>query len=82
MEYKNPQAFNLLQEYLTCSFTRGQWYEISYKSSIRYEIYYKKTYRTFWSNYSSIFLVKPDYSLASNNTELEWLKKLITMKIR
>ncbi|KAM3720339.1 Ferrochelatase [Dirofilaria immitis] len=70
------------EDYLACDFIHGKWYEILFKSMIRYEIYYKKVYRTFWSNYSSIFLIRPSFLIKTNYTEIDWLSKLISLKVR
>ncbi|EFO18016.1 hypothetical protein LOAG_10483 [Loa loa] len=68
--------------YLACDFMQGKWYEILFKSTIRYEVYHRKVYRTFWSNYSSIFLIRPSFSIKINYTEVDWLPKLISLKVR
>uniref|UniRef100_A0A8R1TJV0 Uncharacterized protein n=1 Tax=Onchocerca volvulus TaxID=6282 RepID=A0A8R1TJV0_ONCVO len=68
--------------YLACDFIHGKWYEVFFKSMIRYEVYHKKVYRTFWSNYSSIFLIRPSFLIKTNYTEMDWLPKLISLKVR
>lgn len=70
------------EDYLACDFTHGKWYEVFFKSMIRYEVYHKKVYRTFWSNHSSIFLIMPRFLTKTNYTEVDWLPKLISFKVR
>ncbi|KAL3998548.1 hypothetical protein ACH3XW_15500 [Acanthocheilonema viteae] len=70
------------EDYLACDFTHGKWYEIIFKSTIRYEVYHKKVYKTFWSNYSSIFLIRPSFLTKTKYTEIDWLSKLISLKVR
>ncbi|KHN80919.1 hypothetical protein Tcan_05661 [Toxocara canis] len=77
--YRLPNTY---KGYLACDFVRGRWYAMSYESWIRYELYHNKAYRQFWSNHSSIFLVKPDYLLQRNGTEIDWLASLLTFRIR
>uniref|UniRef100_A0A0M3HWJ7 OMP_b-brl domain-containing protein n=1 Tax=Ascaris lumbricoides TaxID=6252 RepID=A0A0M3HWJ7_ASCLU len=76
------QLPNTYKGYLACDFVRGRWYAMSFESSIRYELYHNKAYRQFWSNHSSVFLVKPDYLLQRNGTEIDWLTSLLTFRIR
>ncbi|VDK27110.1 unnamed protein product [Gongylonema pulchrum] len=68
--------------YVACDFARGKWYEMFFKSAIRYEIHHRKVYRTFWSNYSSTFLIRPNFLIKTNATETEWLSKLISLRVR
>ncbi|CAG9533939.1 unnamed protein product [Cercopithifilaria johnstoni] len=68
--------------YLACDFIDGKWYEVIFKSMIRYETYHKKVYRTFWSNYSNILLIQPSFLIKTKYTEVDWLPKLISLKIR
>ncbi|VDK47414.1 unnamed protein product [Anisakis simplex] len=76
------QLPNTYKNYLACDFVRGRWYSMSFESSIRYELYHNKAYRQFWSNHSSIYLIKPDYLLQRNGTEVDWLASLLTFRIR
>uniref|UniRef100_A0A915ACX2 Uncharacterized protein n=1 Tax=Parascaris univalens TaxID=6257 RepID=A0A915ACX2_PARUN len=77
--YQLPSTY---KGYLACDFVRGRWYAMSFESSIRYELYHNKAYLQFWSNHSSVFLVKPDYLLQRNGTEIDWLTSLLTFRIR
>uniref|UniRef100_A0A914RY69 Uncharacterized protein n=1 Tax=Parascaris equorum TaxID=6256 RepID=A0A914RY69_PAREQ len=77
-----PRFNEMLLGYLACDFVRGRWYAMSFESSIRYELYHNKAYLQFWSNHSSVFLVKPDYLLQRNGTEIDWLTSLLTFRIR
>uniref|UniRef100_A0A0N5DBI3 Tudor domain-containing protein n=1 Tax=Thelazia callipaeda TaxID=103827 RepID=A0A0N5DBI3_THECL len=67
--------------YLACDFVQGKWYQILFKSVTRYEVYHKKVYRTFWSNHSSIYVIRPSFLIKTNYTEVNWLQKLISLKV-
>ncbi|VDK79455.1 unnamed protein product [Litomosoides sigmodontis] len=68
--------------YLACDFIQGKWYEIIFTSAIRYELYHEKVYKTFWSNHSSILLIRPNFLIKTKYTEIDWLSKLISLKVR
>uniref|UniRef100_A0A7E4VTU8 Uncharacterized protein n=1 Tax=Panagrellus redivivus TaxID=6233 RepID=A0A7E4VTU8_PANRE len=73
---------NTYKDYIACDLIPNRWYELEFRSSIRYEVFHKKTYRQFAANHSSTFLFKPDYTLDRNGTELDWLARLVEVKIR
>ncbi|MFH4983183.1 hypothetical protein AB6A40_009892 [Gnathostoma spinigerum] len=76
---KLPRTF---KDYLSCDFIDSQWYTLDFSSVIRYELFRKKTYHTYWSNHSTTFLIKPDRSLKKNGTEVDYLADLISLRIR
>jgi len=73
---------NSYRDYIACDLLPNRWYELDFSSSIRYEVFHKKTYRQFTSNHSSTFIFKPDYILDRNGTEVDWLLRLINLKAK
>uniref|UniRef100_A0A914XUG8 Uncharacterized protein n=1 Tax=Panagrolaimus superbus TaxID=310955 RepID=A0A914XUG8_9BILA len=73
---------NSYKDYLACDLVPLKWYELDFESSMRYEVFHKKTYQQFTSNYSTTFLFKPDYFLERNGSEADWLTRLIEIKAK
>ncbi|KAI6208073.1 hypothetical protein M3Y96_00075900 [Aphelenchoides besseyi] len=58
------------RDYLSCDLVKHRWYELSFKSSIRYEVFHKRRYHQAWANHSTAFIFKPDNFVERNGTEL------------
>ncbi|KAI6178737.1 hypothetical protein M3Y98_00534000 [Aphelenchoides besseyi] len=70
------------RDYLSCDLVKHRWYELSFKSSIRYEVFHKRRYHQAWANHSTAFIFKPDNFVERNGTELGWLQKLIDLQAK
>ncbi|KAI6234401.1 hypothetical protein M3Y99_00790600 [Aphelenchoides fujianensis] len=70
------------RDYLSCDLVKHRWYELQFKSSIRYEVVRKRHYHQAWSNYSTTFLFKPDNFVERNGSQLDWLQKLVNLEAK
>ncbi|TKR95232.1 hypothetical protein L596_009429 [Steinernema carpocapsae] len=70
------------KDYLACDFIENKWYQLEFKSAIKYENYYNKLYHSHWSNYSTSYVFKPERALSRNGTEIDWLHRMITFKVK
>ncbi|KAK0422550.1 hypothetical protein QR680_007635 [Steinernema hermaphroditum] len=69
-------------DYLACDFIENKWYQLEYKSAIKYETFYNKLYHSHWANYSTSYVFKPERVLMRNGTEIDWLHRMVTFKLK
>ncbi|KAK0422553.1 hypothetical protein QR680_007635 [Steinernema hermaphroditum] len=70
------------KDYLACDFIENKWYQLEYKSAIKYETFYNKLYHSHWANYSTSYVFKPERVLMRNGTEIDWLHRMVTFKLK
>ncbi|CAD5208199.1 unnamed protein product [Bursaphelenchus xylophilus] len=68
------------KDYLSCDLVRHRWYELTFHSYIRYEVFHKRKYFQAWSNHSTVFMFKPDNFIERTGNELDWLQRLISLE--
>ncbi|CAK5078678.1 unnamed protein product [Meloidogyne enterolobii] len=73
-----------IRELNACKLKDGQWYELSFRSAIQYEILIteKNIYQQMWVNHSTTFVFKPDREVWRNGTELYWLQRLLQLRVK
>uniref|UniRef100_A0A8R1DVZ7 Uncharacterized protein n=1 Tax=Caenorhabditis japonica TaxID=281687 RepID=A0A8R1DVZ7_CAEJA len=69
-------------EYVACKFTSNEWYQIEWKSTIRYETFRNGEYGTYWANDTQNFIVKMSEEMRRNGSEHAWLRRLLKLETR